>query len=56
MQFTALSARKEVHQLFRTDYNHQIPIDYIYLQGDPVHSGSSANGNICAAAALTEGK
>lgn len=33
-----------------------LPIDYIHLQGDPMHSGSSANGNICAAAVLTEGK
>lgn len=44
--------------LVRTDFTitSYLPIDYIHLQGDPVHSGSLANGNICAAAALTEGK
>lgn len=55
MQFKALSARKAPisYYLKITSY---LPIDYIHLQGDPVHSGSSANGNICAAAVLTEGK
>lgn len=58
IQFTTLSGRKEVLSESITEFHSQSPdiYPYIHIQGDPVHSGSSANGNICAAAALTEGK